>query len=290
MKKELSSLINSSHDTVSDNLTLSYLLESVTLSRAAELARSRKLKQAEELVSTLVNRPDASIASLDLLAKIYAQQGRMEEARPLWKRALQKDPSNPHFQKALARCEKNQQFGFLTYFLGTIRVMFVWLLLIAIVTFTILSNIYVREQVQDLKKEVQQLNILYKPVSNLDLQNLIEKALSSDTFLSSLSLTIAQDNGTIHVIGQVPSLLMRYQVETKIRSIAGSEIVDLSALTLMQTYTVQRGDSLWLIVKNVYGTPDFWKLLAEANNIQPPYVIHVGDKLVLPITLFDTNH
>ena len=91
----------------------SQLLELVTLALAAFLARKGELRQAEVLLLPLANEPKSQIDTLDLLAKVYAQQGKIEEARALWLRALQKEPSNTHFLRALLNCADVQPVGFL---------------------------------------------------------------------------------------------------------------------------------------------------------------------------------
>jgi len=95
------------------NKPQSQLLESVTLALAAFLARKGELKQAEILLLPLTNEPKSQIDTLDLLAKVYAQQGKLAEARALWLRALQKEPSNTHFLRALLNCADVQPVGFL---------------------------------------------------------------------------------------------------------------------------------------------------------------------------------
>lgn len=87
-----------------DNASDSQIEEAVTLAWAAVLARKGKLKQAEAMLQPLANRPQASPDVLDLLAKVYAQQTKIEEARSLWLRAVQLDPDNTHFYRALIRC------------------------------------------------------------------------------------------------------------------------------------------------------------------------------------------
>lgn len=48
---------------------------------------------------------------------------------------------------------------------------------------------------------------------------------------------------------------------------------------LPETYTVKKGDSLWLISKKLFGDGAKYKTLAELNSIKPPYTIYVGQKL-----------
>jgi len=83
------------------------LLESIALARAALLARRGKLKQAEALLLPVVKRLPSETSALDLLAKVYAQQERMEEAQQVWLHALQIEPCNTHFLRALICCARS---------------------------------------------------------------------------------------------------------------------------------------------------------------------------------------
>ncbi|MDD5700746.1 MAG: hypothetical protein PHU23_01745 [Dehalococcoidales bacterium] len=89
-----------------DNLSesLNSLVESGILARAADLARKGELQQAELLLQPLANKPGAPVYTIDLLAKVYAQQKKIREAQVLWLRALQMEPSNKHILRALMRC------------------------------------------------------------------------------------------------------------------------------------------------------------------------------------------
>jgi predicted Zn-dependent protease len=86
------------------NESLNRLIETGILARAADLARKGELQQAELLLQPLVNKPEAPTSTLDLLAKIYGQQRKMKEAQAMWLRALNMEPSNRHFLRALLRC------------------------------------------------------------------------------------------------------------------------------------------------------------------------------------------
>jgi predicted Zn-dependent protease len=87
-----------------DNIADSQMEETVALTWAATLARKGKLPQAEALLRPFANKAQATPDVLDMLAKIYAQQMKIEEARNLWLRAVQLDPDNTHFYRALIRC------------------------------------------------------------------------------------------------------------------------------------------------------------------------------------------
>lgn len=47
-------------------------------------------------------------------------------------------------------------------------------------------------------------------------------------------------------------------------------------------YTVKRGDTLWGIAKKFYGDGRKYPIIAEANNIENPDIIHTGQKLLIP--------
>lgn len=74
------------------------------LIRAAALARRGDLLQAEDLLGTLSDSDSSRLEAIDLLAKVYAQQGNIDQAQALWLRALQRDPSNIRFLSALRSC------------------------------------------------------------------------------------------------------------------------------------------------------------------------------------------
>jgi nucleoid-associated protein YgaU len=48
------------------------------------------------------------------------------------------------------------------------------------------------------------------------------------------------------------------------------------------TYTVVRGDSLSSIAQKIYNDGNLWTLIASANNLANPQVIHAGNVLVIP--------
>jgi nucleoid-associated protein YgaU len=48
------------------------------------------------------------------------------------------------------------------------------------------------------------------------------------------------------------------------------------------TYVVKKGDDLWNIAKNLYGSGYNWVDLANANKLGNPSVLYVGTKLTVP--------
>ena len=87
------------------------LLESVTLALAASSARKGRFKEAENLLLPLIVQSKSQDDALDLLAKVYAQQGKIEEAQHLWQQALRNDPGNRHVHEALEDCKESLSRG-----------------------------------------------------------------------------------------------------------------------------------------------------------------------------------
>jgi predicted Zn-dependent protease len=88
------------------------LIQSTALAWAAVLARKGKLIQAENLLLPIASQPQAGTSVMDLLAKVYIQQKKIEKAQALWLKALQLEPNNTHFLRALlgiAKMNKQRQ-------------------------------------------------------------------------------------------------------------------------------------------------------------------------------------
>ena len=52
--------------------------------------------------------------------------------------------------------------------------------------------------------------------------------------------------------------------------------------SISDKYTVQKGDDLWNISENYYGSGYDWTLISEANDIREPYILEEGQELVIP--------
>lgn len=81
----------------------SALLRQLTLSRAREMARAGRYREAEQLLAAPDAGADSAPESLDLRARICAQEGRFAEAEKLWTRACQLEPANAAYSNALRR-------------------------------------------------------------------------------------------------------------------------------------------------------------------------------------------
>ncbi len=70
------------------------------------------------------------------------------------------------------------------------------------------------------------------------------------------------------------------------QQIGSGEKVSLSQEEQIKTqggdYVVVAGDSLSIISQKIYGSEEFWPVLARTNNLVNPNVIYAGNKLTLP--------
>lgn len=70
--------------------------------------------------------------------------------------------------------------------------------------------------------------------------------------------------------------------DIELEKVVVSDEVDTTDSITTDTYTVQKGDSLWTIAVRSYGDGYQWTKIAKENNLSHPSLIHVGNVLKLP--------
>jgi tetratricopeptide (TPR) repeat protein len=105
-------------EAVGDRDSASFL-QQLFVSRASDLARLGAYDAAEQLIGQLIAR-DPSADALDLLARIRAQQGRLDEAKLLWTRAMRIAPAHGPAVRGLARIELLNQRAVMRSALGLV--------------------------------------------------------------------------------------------------------------------------------------------------------------------------
>ena len=95
------------------------------------------------------------------------------------------------------------------------------------------------------------------------------------------------DGEKLHLKASVPSQVVANRVWDAIKSVDPS-FADLAhEITTSggaeQPYTVADGDNLSKISKHFYGSPNHYQKIAEANGIDNPDKIKVGQELKLPV-------
>ena len=86
------------------------MIHQLTLARSADLARTGDLAAAEALLRTAGELPKDS-ATLDLAARLRAQQGDYSGAEHLWKQVLKSDPGNPAAIAGIRRIHRRRSAG-----------------------------------------------------------------------------------------------------------------------------------------------------------------------------------
>jgi len=95
------------------------------------------------------------------------------------------------------------------------------------------------------------------------------------------------DGEQLHFKASVPSQVVANRVWDSIKTVDPNfadlkhEIVTTGAPE--QPYTIQSGDNLSKISKHFYGSPNHYEKIAEANGIDNPDHIQVGQELKLPV-------
>lgn len=249
----------------------------LVLAEATRLARRGELARAEALLLPLVEQEVWSPGSLDLLAKIRAQQGRLTEGRSLWARALEKEPENPDLKRAFELSgspEAGKPRLWRLAVLGSAGLVLLFCFFAAF--FAILGP---RGGVVEPQRGAQ----IEESGKDEVLVASVESALKRCEDIAQLPLAVVQENGVVRIRGEVPNLYARYLVEKVVRSVPGVKLLDLSELRVAGIYMVRPGDSLWAIAGRLYGDPSFWEVLAKENGLGCPYVLHPGQKLKVPL-------
>jgi tetratricopeptide (TPR) repeat protein len=78
--------------------------ETIISAQAAMIANEGDLRKAEALLLPFMSKGSVSANTIDLLAKVCVQQDKFKEAKNLWMRALQLDPDNHDYKKAISYC------------------------------------------------------------------------------------------------------------------------------------------------------------------------------------------
>jgi type VI secretion system protein ImpK len=104
---------------------------------------------AEELVRPLVDSAEIRVAALDLLARIFAQQGRLSEAQDCWGLALEADPSNERARAGTHRIKSIQTRRWRPIPYGPAIIVLVSLGLV------LLGGFYIRQYLNSLHQSIQ---------------------------------------------------------------------------------------------------------------------------------------
>lgn len=91
----------------------------------------------------------------------------------------------------------------------------------------------------------------------------------------------------LHLKASVPSQVVANRIWDAIKAVDPTyadlkhEIVTTGSTE--QPYTIQNGDNLSKISKHFYGNPNHYQKIAEANGIENPDRIKVGEEIKIPV-------
>jgi flagellar motor protein MotB len=85
------------------------LISEIEIARASDLAFQHHFDDSEKIIAEVLRGDEQPHQALDLLARIRAHQGRLQEATSLWNRAVVADPANESYRAALSRISENDQ-------------------------------------------------------------------------------------------------------------------------------------------------------------------------------------
>lgn len=285
-----------------------------------ELARRGNYKEAEKALRFILDH-DASPEYFLLLGKVYAQQGKYEDAIAEWKRVLEINPENREARAAILRAEDLSKGILPTQFFKwrlIAGVLGLFLVLSLGMSFTLWKGkADIFSQYKDSLQENQALSVKYQELEKNfeegredidagmrryqeltgryeEFERRIGKQLvialkgghrlAQIKGLGGSGITIKQKNGHVSVYGEVPTEYLKGLIEKVVKGLKGVESVDLKGLDVIHNYTVSSGDVLSVIAEKVYGDHKKWKDIHKENRdkIKNPNIIYPGDTLDIP--------
>jgi len=269
-----------------------------------ELARRGKYREAEESIRFILNH-DSSPEYFLFLGKVYAQQGRYEEAIVEWKKVLEINPNNHEAVAAIQKAEESKR-GILPSQLFKWKLIVGGLVLLFVLSIGMgfflwkgkknmiannqaLLNKYnalnkdfqkIKEEM-DMSKKYQDIVVKHQNLEKkygelerrtgeqlvIGLNEKINNYLAHIKGLSeyNFKITINKSSHNIHVHGEIPTLHLKKQIEKVIEEIEVFESMDVKGLKVTHKYTVSRGDTLGMIAGKLYGDIRKWKDIYKAN-------------------------
>ena len=179
-----------------------------------ETARRGRYKDAEAFLKFILNY-DVLPEHLLLLGKVYAQQGRYEEAITEWRKALELDPENKEVKAAIQKAESLSKPLYLPPEVFKKRLSYGVTCILLIISLGVSFSLWKS------KKDGQALAIQYGEMEkqfaalkkNLDLGDMVRKTLTEKGF-SDFNLAIKHNNGHILIKGDVPSHYLKDLIGT----------------------------------------------------------------------------
>jgi hypothetical protein len=301
-------------DSMDEAGSAALIVESVVVWRALHTAWNVGMREAEHILFRLIRvNGSQSPQAMDLLARIYFQQGRYGDASELWNRASELQPGNPALRRtalSMNGIAESPSSAVLSYRVGMLirnALLICLLCVIGLKGIQRAESLIGRamEQINPTARDISgqfhyeygsiTKDMRYEPAGAVAAapasvpgwrsysMAFTRERIASGENMGRVDVTIERVGSSIKASGEVPSLYVRYLAEQRLWDIQGVTDVDLRGLTVRRIYLAKEGDSLWLIAKKVYGRGSQWELIAEANNLSAPYRLKIGQELSLPL-------
>ena len=285
------------------------LVESAIVWRAQHIAWNIDIHRAEQLLFRLIFKEKSkNPQAMDLLARIYFQQGKYEKAKDLFMQASELQPGNPALRRAVTQIQsmaKSPTSAMMTYRIGLMMRSVLMIVLICVIGWggTKAYDMAVRwaegpVAVQNLAGRFHYeydsitKDMVYVPAAAVAVaegedgtynMGFTRRKARDGREIGRIEVAVERTGSSLKVSGKVPTLYVRYLVEESLWGISGITNVDMRELTIDRSYRVTKGDSLWIIAKKIYGEGASWTLLARINDLDNPSRLKVGQELALPL-------
>lgn len=298
------------------------LVESVIVWRAQYIAWNIDIYKAEPLLFRLIYKEGVqNPQAMDLLARIYFQQSKYEKAKDLWNRAADLQPGNPALRRtanAMNAIAKSPTAAVARHKLGVLFHGALLLVLFCLVGYCGALGVDVVQKWAEGPIAVQNLSgrfhyaydsvtndMVYVPAESTlaaaadavvpilpevtgehdGTYNLgfTRKKVANGREFGRIEVVVERTGNTLKASGRIPNLYVRYLVEQALWEVPGITDIDMRGLQVDRSYRVNKGDSLWMIAKRLYGDGTAWTLLAKANDLRDPSKLSIGQELSLPL-------
>jgi LysM repeat protein len=293
------------------------LVESTIIWRAQHIAWNVDIYRAEPLLFRLIFKENVrNPQAMDLLARIYFQQGKYEKAKDLWNRALELQPGNPALRRTAHSMQSIAKSPTSALRLHQLGVMMRGILIVLLVCVAgiggakgygamrrwaagpvAVQNLTGRFHYEHVSITNDMVYVPTPATVAAATDDIVPVApgdgrrgigfnrvkAASGKIAGRIEVVVERSGNTLKASGSIPNLNVRYMVEQALWEIPGVTDVDLRGLVVDRTYRVNRGDSLWIIARKVYGQGSSWTLLAKANDLSDPNRLRIGQELSLPL-------
>jgi len=246
----------------------------VALARRGEYERAEKL-----LKDSLERRGDFTEARI-VLGKIYAQQGRYDEAIEEWQKVLEKDSENREV-KAAIRKAKEMRDKAKDFPIQRMKLRAIILFLLVGLGVSVLGNVWQGIRV---KTSLELLTPSEEP-REIDLVSKTAKLFEEDKRLCHFEIKVKQIENTICLSGEIPTFYVHNLLINLVKGVPHVKAVDATEVKVTGAYVVKKGETLISIAHNLYGDGSRWNELFQKNKnkLKDPNQLYPGMKISVPL-------